>query len=168
MKKKTISKQMLIKDARVFFRIAASLPFLLVPLVYLISVLFINTNIGEIIIAAIIFVVFAGLIGFRQIIKAYKILKYINSQDFVIEVDKVIDKIAVSERCRVILEYNNCSMNLNEWKKIKIGSEYYVFNLPYKETIIKSTNFYELDDELKNKIVDSHSNPLNEIEKYED
>lgn len=175
MKKNIITKKTLYKELKINLRIIIGLIFFLVSLFYLVVIFikqlerdFIFSNCGELIIAMIVFVVFGCLIGLRQILNVFKLIKYLNSDDFVIEIDKVIEKITLSKKYRVVLEYNIAFFSvLNEWKKIKEGATYYVFNLPNNETLIKSTLNYDLSNDLSQKVIDYHINKKIILEDWE-
>ena len=179
MQKKIISKKTIIKESRTLFRIISGLVFLLVSIsfvfIYLLGyftsdvVSTLNT-VGNLAVTLFILIVFGAFIGLKQILKAVSIIRFINSKDFIIEVDKVIDKYSLStdtNKCEVIFEYNKAILPINKWKKIKKGTNYYIFNLPKGETIVKRINDYELDDYLKEKLVNYHIKSKNKIENWE-
>lgn len=175
MKKIFITKKLLYKELKTKSRIIVGLMFFIVSLFYLFAIFikqlerdFIFSDCGELIFAMIVFLIFGCLIGLRQILNVFKLIKYINSDDFVIEIDKVIEKITLTKKYKVVLEYNTAFFSiLNEWKKIKEGTTYYVFNLPNNETLIKSTLSYDLSDDLSQKVIDYHINKKNILEDWE-
>lgn len=180
MAKKLISKKTIIRDSGITSRIIVGLIFFAVSILFAAVTLFqdfssehisIKGIILDALVSAFIFIVFGCLIGLRQILQAIKILKYLYSNDFVIECDKVIDKYSVNDSAKahtIVLEYNKAHVNLNEWKRINKGTKYYVFNLSNKETIIKSVSKYELASDLQEKVVDYHVNPINKFENWEE
>ncbi len=182
MKKKIFSKKELFKELKIPFRVGIGGIFSFVPLVYVIIdlILYFNSNIvskkntiGNLVIDLFILLVFTCFIGLRLILNSVKIVRFINSDLFNIEIDEVIDKDNLSTNAysntvyRVILKHNKGLLPRNEWNSLKIGSKCYVFNILDKETIIKDTSIYNLDDELLNRVSCYHAKPENTVEKCE-
>lgn len=181
MKKKIFTKKDLLKEAKSYFSIIISCFFIIIPLLFALIILisYISSEnismvnmIGNI--AEILFCLTFICIGVRILTKMLKIIRQVKSGDFVIEMDKVIDKYDVStsgsssNKFHLILQYNKALVPINKWKEYNIGEELYVINLGKKETIVKKTNECELDTELQSKVVISHKNKENVVEKWEE
>lgn len=181
MAKKVITKKALIKEAKTGWRYRFGLIFIFVTLfATIISVietmkpetLSIENIIGTICFDIFLIIVFGWCIGLKTILRARMIAKKINSSDFIIEIDEVIDKFEVNNSlnnsCRAVFKYNEVIFPISRWDEFKKGSKYYIFNFPKNETIVKKVSCYELDDELKKRLVDYHVNEENSVEKWED
>ena len=183
MKKQVVTKKMVLKEAGVYKRIAFGIPFFLVSIFAVLS--FIQSyddpskntvknmafNYG---LAIAVFIVFGCLIGLRNIVLSCKKINRINSSDFIVEKDKVIDKIVLDSSvdntsyCDIIFTHNRCKIGYQASKKIKIGEEFYIFNIDKETTIIKSVNKFELDKELEDLLSFTYGNEKNEVEQFEE
>lgn len=180
--KKIFTKNDLLKETRSYWSIIASCAFIIIPLLFALVILISYISSGNINMAntignivEILFCLIFIYIGVRILTKMLKIIRQIKTGNFVIEIDKVIDKYDVStsgssnsNRFYLVLQYNKTMVYINRWKEYNIGEEFYVINLGKNETIVKSLNKYELDTELQSKVVSSHKNKENVVEKWED
>lgn len=182
MAKKIITKKSLIKESQIGSRYVSGLIFFLVALAaIIISIVEVlkpetvsTTNIiCTICFDVILFIVFGWCIGLKTIFRAKALVKKIDSPDFVIEIDELIDKYDtnndLNNSCRAVFKYNESIFPVNRWDEYKKGAQYYIFNLSEKETIVKRVSQYDLDDELKQKVKsDYHIHGENAAEKWEE